>query len=63
MDRMPHIGRTRDGIAFAVGYCGTGLLMSTWLGTRAAAWMTAPPPAARGRWRGRRCGQRNGGGA
>jgi glycine/D-amino acid oxidase-like deaminating enzyme len=39
MDRMPHIGRTRDGLMYAVGYSGTGLVMSTWLGSRAAEWL------------------------
>ena len=37
-DRMPHIGRL-GGVMHAVGYCGTGLLMSTYLGTRAAEWL------------------------
>ena len=38
MDRMPHVGRL-GGVMHAVGYSGTGLAMSTWLGTRAAEWM------------------------
>ncbi len=38
MDRMPHIGRT-GGVMYAMGYSGTGLVMSNWLGTRAAEWM------------------------
>jgi glycine/D-amino acid oxidase-like deaminating enzyme len=38
MDRMPHIGRS-GGVLYAMGYSGTGLVMSTWLGTRAAEWM------------------------
>lgn len=37
-DRMPHIGRL-GGIMHAVGYSGTGVLMSTYLGTRAAEWL------------------------
>lgn len=43
-DRMPHIGRL-GGIMHATGYAGTGVLMSTYLGTRAAEWLgggTAP---------------------
>ena len=43
-DRMPHIGRL-GGIMHATGYSGTGVLMSTYLGTRAAEWLgggTAP---------------------
>jgi glycine/D-amino acid oxidase-like deaminating enzyme len=49
MDRMPHIGRTKAGVMFAMGYSGTGVVMSTWLGTRAAEWMGggAPPALAR----------------
>jgi glycine/D-amino acid oxidase-like deaminating enzyme len=38
MDRMPHVGRL-GGVMYAMGYSGTGLVMSTWLGTRAAEWM------------------------
>ena len=38
MDRMPHIGRS-GGVMYAMGYCGTGLVMSNWLGTKAAEWM------------------------
>ncbi|MEO7664853.1 MAG: FAD-binding oxidoreductase [Candidatus Limnocylindrales bacterium] len=37
-DRMPHIGRL-GGVMHAVGYSGTGVLMSTYLGTRAAEWL------------------------
>lgn len=37
-DRMPHIGRL-DGMMHATGYSGTGVLMSTYLGTRAAEWL------------------------
>ena len=38
LDRMPHIGRL-GGVMHAVGYSGTGVLMSTYLGTRAAEWL------------------------
>src|SRR5262245_37972798 len=38
MDRMPHIGRA-GGVMYAMGYSGTGVVMSHWLGTRAAEWM------------------------
>jgi glycine/D-amino acid oxidase-like deaminating enzyme len=34
-DRMPHIGRL-DGITYALGYCGTGVAMSTYFGQLAA---------------------------
>ncbi len=44
-DRMPHIGRMGP-VTFAMGYCGTGVAMSTYLGTRAAEWLGgAPAPA------------------
>lgn len=32
-DHLPHVGR-RDGIHYAVGYCGHGVAFSTWLGER-----------------------------
>jgi glycine/D-amino acid oxidase-like deaminating enzyme len=34
-DKLPHIGR-HDGIHYAMGYCGTGLPMATWLGRKLA---------------------------
>ena len=52
LDRMPHIGRL-GGVMHAVGYSGTGVLMSTYLGTRAAEWLGGgePPALARLRFR------------
>ena len=45
-DRMPHVGRTKDGVTYAVGCCGTGVALMTHMGTK-------PPgpgwPAARRR--------------
>ena len=44
MDRMPHIGRTA-GVMYAVGYSGTGVVLSTYLGHaggRVARWRSAP---------------------
>ena len=38
-DRMPHIGRTKDGVAYAMGCCGTGVALMTQLGTQAGAWL------------------------
>ncbi len=38
-DRMPHVGRTRDGVAYAIGCCGTGIALMTYLGTRVGAWL------------------------
>jgi glycine/D-amino acid oxidase-like deaminating enzyme len=49
-DRMPHIGQL-GGIMHAVGYSGTGLLMSTYLGTRAAEWLGGGPAPALARLR------------
>jgi glycine/D-amino acid oxidase-like deaminating enzyme len=37
-DRMPHIGRI-NGITYALGYCGTGVAMSTYFGQLAADWI------------------------
>lgn len=45
LDRMPHIGRL-GGIMHAVGYSGTGVVMSTYLGTRAAEWLGGGEPPA-----------------
>ena len=39
-DRMPHVGRTKDGIAYAMGCCGTGVALMTQLGTQAGAWLS-----------------------
>ena len=44
VDRMPHVGRL-GGVTYAMGYCGTGVAMSTYLGMRVAQWLgggTAP---------------------
>jgi glycine/D-amino acid oxidase-like deaminating enzyme len=45
MDRMPHIGRN-GGVMYAVGYSGTGVVLSTYLGTRAAEWLAGGAPPA-----------------
>jgi glycine/D-amino acid oxidase-like deaminating enzyme len=37
-DRMPHVGR-RGPIAWAMGYCGTGVCLSTYLGMRLGGWL------------------------
>jgi glycine/D-amino acid oxidase-like deaminating enzyme len=37
-DRLPHIGRIK-GITYALGYCGTGVAMSTYFGQLAADWI------------------------
>jgi glycine/D-amino acid oxidase-like deaminating enzyme len=38
-DRMPHAGRTSDGIAYAMGCCGTGVALMTHLGTEMGRWL------------------------
>ena len=38
-DRMPHVGRTRDGVRYAMGCCGTGVALMTNLGTRVGQWL------------------------
>ena len=38
MDRMPHVGR-KGPIAWALGYCGTGVALSAWLGRRMGEWL------------------------
>ena len=37
-DRMPHVGRV-GGLTYAMGYCGTGVAMATYLGTRVGEWL------------------------
>jgi glycine/D-amino acid oxidase-like deaminating enzyme len=37
-DRMPHIGRS-GGVMYAMGCCGSGVVLLHWLGTRAAEWL------------------------
>jgi len=45
-DRMPHVGR-KGPISWAMGYCGTGVCLSTYLGTRVGEWLAGggPEPA------------------
>jgi glycine/D-amino acid oxidase-like deaminating enzyme len=43
---MPHVGRTRDGVAYAMGCCGTGVALMTNLGTKAGAWLAGDDPPA-----------------
>lgn len=38
-DRMPHVGRTGDGVTYALGCCGTGVALMTHLGTAVGAWL------------------------
>jgi glycine/D-amino acid oxidase-like deaminating enzyme len=41
-DRMPHFGRMGN-VSYAMGCCGTGVVMSTYLGTKAAEWLGGAP--------------------
>lgn len=39
LDRMPHVGRTAQGVTFAMGCCGTGVAQMTQLGTKVGEWL------------------------
>lgn len=41
-DRLPHVGE-HDGLHYAMGYCGSGVVMSTWLGRKAALRLLGRP--------------------
>ncbi len=47
-DRLPHIGR-RDGVTYALGYCGSGVCMATYFGKVVGGMLTRGPgrPAER----------------
>jgi glycine/D-amino acid oxidase-like deaminating enzyme len=45
-DRMPHVGRTKDGVTYALGCCGTGVALMTYLGTRVGEWLAGGPAPA-----------------
>jgi glycine/D-amino acid oxidase-like deaminating enzyme len=44
-DRMPHVGRTKDGVTYALGCCGTGVALMTYLGTRVGQWLAGDAEA------------------
>jgi glycine/D-amino acid oxidase-like deaminating enzyme len=44
-DQLPHVGRVGD-ITYAVTYCGSGVALAPWLGTRAARWILGEEPPA-----------------
>jgi glycine/D-amino acid oxidase-like deaminating enzyme len=50
-DRMPHVGRTKEGVAYAMGCCGTGVALMTQLGTLAGAWLAGGEAPALARLR------------
>jgi glycine/D-amino acid oxidase-like deaminating enzyme len=50
VDRMPHVGRL-GGVTYAMGYCGTGVVMATYLGAKVAEWLGGGPAPALARLR------------
>jgi glycine/D-amino acid oxidase-like deaminating enzyme len=44
-DRMPHAGQLA-GVTYAMGYCGSGIALATYLGTKVAAWLGGGPAPA-----------------
>jgi glycine/D-amino acid oxidase-like deaminating enzyme len=50
-DRIPHAG-VHDGVHFALGYCGTGVALASYLGRCMGAWVAGgrPPPVAEPRF-------------
>lgn len=42
-DEFPHLGRTPDGIHYAMGYCGTGVSRSTYFGHKIALQLLGDP--------------------
>lgn len=44
-DELPHIGE-RDGVRYAMGYCGTGVPMSVWFGRKLALGVLGDPEGA-----------------
>jgi len=42
-DRMPHVGRM-GGVTYALGCCGTGVVLMTHLGFKVAEWLGGGPP-------------------
>lgn len=45
-DRMPHVGRLGNGVSYAMGYCGTGVVAGPYLGHRLAEWLAGGPAPA-----------------
>lgn len=42
-DEVPHLGRTRQGVHFALGYCGTGVSRATYFGHKVALQLLGAP--------------------
>ena len=45
-DRMPHAGRTKDGVTYLVGCCGTGVALMTHMGSQVGEWLAGGEPPA-----------------
>jgi glycine/D-amino acid oxidase-like deaminating enzyme len=43
-DRMPHVGRTKEGVTYALGCCGTGVALMTHVGTKVGEWLAGGEP-------------------
>ena len=57
-DRMPHVGRTKEGVTYAMGCCGSGVALATNLGTKVGAWLAGGEAPALTRLRSRWCRRR-----
>ncbi|WP_131830004.1 FAD-dependent oxidoreductase, partial [Xanthomonas citri] len=42
-DEVPHLGRTRQGVHYALGYCGTGVSRATYFGHKVALQVLGAP--------------------
>ena len=38
-DRMPHAGKTKDGVTYLVGCCGTGVALMSHMGGKVGEWL------------------------
>lgn len=45
LDRTPHMGKI-DGVTYALGYCGSGVALSSYFGSQAAQWICGGSPPA-----------------
>jgi glycine/D-amino acid oxidase-like deaminating enzyme len=43
-DRMPHAGKTTEGVTYLMGCCGTGVALMTHLGQQVGAWLAGGDP-------------------
>jgi glycine/D-amino acid oxidase-like deaminating enzyme len=50
-DRMPHTGRTKDGVTYLVGCCGTGVALMTHMGGKVGEWLAGGDEPALSRLR------------